>query len=310
MATNPDVHPLSEAIRQFNRFYTRQIGVLQEGVLESPFSLAEARVLYELAHREDATASELAHELRLDHGYLSRILRRFEREGLLKKRTSETDGRRRHLRLTSKGQEAFSELDKRSQDEISAMLGTLSPEDQRRLVGAARTMEQLLGPETKRQTSYRLRTHQPGDIGWVIERHGALYAEEYGWSPAFEALVAEIAAAFLRDYNPVKERCWIAERDGERVGCVFVVERSETVAQLRMLLVEPAARGLGLGARLVDECLAFARSAGYASMMLWTNSDLHAARHLYQKASFRLVEEEPHHSFGHDLVGQTWEVTL
>ncbi|MGI9173956.1 MAG: bifunctional helix-turn-helix transcriptional regulator/GNAT family N-acetyltransferase, partial [Rhodothermales bacterium] len=281
MAATTDVHPHAEAIRRFNRFYTRQIGVLQEGLLESPFSLTEARVLYELAHREDATATDLAGDLRLDHGYLSRILRRFEQEGLLAKRTSEADGRRRHLHLTPAGRDAFGELDERSQNEIGATLDALSSERQRRLLGAMETIERLLSPEAEQQTSYQLRAHRPGDMGWVIERHGALYAKEYGWDAEFEALVAEISAAFLRSYNPAKERCWIAEVDGERVGCVFVVERTETVAQLRMLLVEPAARGMGLGRRLVDECLAFAREAGYASMMLWTNSVLHAARHIY-----------------------------
>ena len=314
MAATPDVHLQAEAVRRFNRFYTRQIGVLQEGLLESPFSLAEARVLYELAHCEDATATELASALHLDNGYLSRMLRRFERDDLLAKRTSKADGRRRHLRLTPQGQKAFGQLDRRSQSEIGALLDSLSPEDQNRLVGAMQTIERLLGRETEERTSYetayQLRTHRPGDMGWVIERHGALYAAEYGWDADFEALVAEISAAFLRNYNPARERCWIAEVEGERVGCVFVVERAETVAQLRMLLVEPAARGMGLGKRLVDECLAFAREAGYTSMMLWTNSVLHAARHIYEQADFRLVEEEHHHSFGHDLVGQNWEVTL
>ena len=314
MAATPDVHLQTEAVRRFNRFYTRQIGVLQEGLLESPFSLAEARVLYELAHQENATATDLAGNLRLDHGYLSRILRRFEHDGLLAKRTSETDARRRHLRLTPEGRDAFNELGERSQDEIRSTLGTLSLKDQHRLVGAMQTIERLLGPEAEERTSYetayQLRAHRPGDMGWVIERHGALYAKECGWDAEFEALVSEIAAAFLRGYNPAKERCWIAEVEGERVGCVFVVERAETVAQLRMLLVEPVARGMGLGKRLVDECLAFARGAGYASMMLWTNSVLHAARHIYEQAGFRLAHEEPHHSFGRDLVGQNWEVVL
>ena len=306
----PDVRECAETVRRFNRFYTRQIGVLHEGLLQSPFSLAEARVLYELAHQADVTATELATRLGLDAGYLSRILRRFREKGLVERRPSPSDRRQHHLRLTDTGREAFAALDVRSHEEASALLSALPSEAQGRLVGAMQTVERLLGPEPDVTPTVLLRPHRPGDMGWTIERHAALYAEEYGWNAEFEALVADIAAAFLRDYKPEKERCWIAEVEGERVGCVFVVQRSADVAQLRMLLVEPQARGLGLGSRLVDECLAFARQAGYGRMMLWTNSVLHAARRLYERAGFRLTGEEPHHSFGHDLVGQTWERAL
>ena len=306
----PDVRECAETVRRFNRFYTRQIGVLHEGLLQSPFSLAEARVLYELAHQADVTATELATRLGLDAGYLSRILRRFREKGLVERRPSPSDRRQHHLRLTDAGREAFAALDVRSHEEASALLSALPSEAQGRLVGAMQTVERLLGPEPDVTPTVLLRPHRPGDMGWTIERHAALYAEEYGWNAEFEALVADIAAAFLRDYKPEKERCWIAEVEGERVGCVFVVQRSADVAQLRMLLVEPQARGLGLGSRLVDECLAFARQAGYGRMLLWTNSVLHAARRLYEKAGFELTGEEPHHSFGHDLVGQTWERAL
>ena len=303
----PDVRECAETVRRFNRFYTRRIGVLHEGLLQSPFSLAEARVLYELAHQADVTATELATRLGLDAGYLSRILRRFREKGLVERRPSPSDRRQHHLRLTDTGREAFAALDVRSHEEASALLSALPSEAQGRLVGAMQTVERLLGPEPDVTPTVLLRPHRPGDMGWTIERHAALYAEEYGWNAKFEALVADIAAAFLRDYKPEKERCWIAEVEGERVGCVFVVQRSADVAQLRMLLVEPAARGLGLGTRLVDECLRFARQAGYGRMMLWTNSVLHAARRLYERAGFELTGEEPHHSFGHDLIGQTWE---
>lgn len=299
-----------EAVRRFNRFYTKQIGVLQDGLLSSPFSLTEARVLYELAHRDKPTASEFGKELGLDAGYLSRILRGFEKRGLVEKGPSETDGRQSLLWLTEQGREAFAPLDARSRDEIGAMLDNLSAAQQGRLTEAMRTIEALLGARPDSKAPYLLRPHQPGDMGWVVSRHGVLYAREYGWDERFEALVAEIAAAFIRTFDPKRERCWIAEKDGENVGSVFLVAQSETVAKLRLLLVEPEARGLGIGARLVDECVRFARQAGYRKITLWTNDVLHAARHIYQRAGFQLVHEEPHHSFGHDLNGQTWELTL
>ncbi len=300
----------AEVVRRFNRFYTKQIGVLQEGLLQSPFSLTEARVLYELAHHENITASELGRALGLDAGYLSRILRRFEYCGFLEKTPSPTDGRRSHLRLTQHGQEAFAPLNQRSHDEVAAMLDTFSTAEQNRLLDAMRTIEEILGAQPAKTAPYLLRPHQPGDMGWVIHRHGVLYAQEYGWDEQFEALVAEIAAKFIQHFDPKRERCWIAERNGEIVGSVFLVRQSDEVAKLRLLLVEPAARGLGIGGRLVEECIRFARQAGYKTIRLWTNDVLVAARHIYQKAGFRLVEAEPHHSFGHDLVGETWELKL
>jgi DNA-binding MarR family transcriptional regulator/N-acetylglutamate synthase-like GNAT family acetyltransferase len=297
-------------VRHFNRFWTRQIGVLREEYLESPFSLTEVRVLYELAHGEETTASELGEELGLDAGYLSRILRGFEKHGLIHKRPSEADGRRRLLRLTDRGREAFAPLDARSRSEIGAMLGGMSITGQERLVGAMRTIERLLSARPEPVVPYLLRPHQPGDMGWVVHRHGVLYAREYGWDERFEALVAEIVAKFIQQYDPRLERCWIAERDGEIVGCVFLVGESEEIAKLRLLLVEPEARGLGIGSRLVEECIRFARQAGYLKITLWTNDVLNSARHIYEGMGFRLVHEKPHHSFGHDLVGQTWELML
>jgi DNA-binding MarR family transcriptional regulator/GNAT superfamily N-acetyltransferase len=306
-----DPAPIS-AVRRFNRFYTRRIGVLNEGHLRSPFSLAEVRVLYELSHRENLTAALLGKELGLDAGYLSRILRRFEKQGFVGRTPSAADGRQSHLRLTDAGRETFATLNARSTDEIAAMLAALAPAEQRRLVDAMRTIERLLGAPPEPGTPYLLRPHQPGDIGWVIHRHGALYAQEYGWDERFEALVAEIAAKFIQNLDPRRERCWIAERDGESVGSVFLVRHPDAagVAKLRLLLVEPSARGLGIGTRLVDECVRFARRAGYRTITLWTQSMLHAARHIYEQAGFRLVREEPHQSFGHDLVGETWELEL
>jgi DNA-binding MarR family transcriptional regulator/GNAT superfamily N-acetyltransferase len=297
-------------VRHFNRFWTRQIGVLREGYLESPFSLTEVRVLYELAHREETTASELGEELGLDAGYLSRILRGFEKHGLIHKRPSEADGRRRLLRLTERGREAFAPLDARSRSEIGAMLGGMSIAGQERLVKAMRAIERLLSGRHDLVVPYLLRPHRPGDMGWVVHRHGVLYAREYGWDETFEALVAEIVAKFIQQYDPRLERCWIAERDDEIVGCVFLVRESEEIAKLRLLLVEPEARGLGIGSRLVEECIRFAQQAGYLKIRLWTNDVLNSARRIYEAMGFRLVHEKPHHSFGHDLVGQTWELML
>jgi len=299
-----------EATRRFNRFYTRKIGVLHEGLLHTPFSLAESRVLYELAHRDRPTAADLAKELDLDAGYLSRILRGFEKRGLIEKSPSQSDGRQSLLTLSEDGRQAFAPLNVRAREEIGGMLGGLSPTAQGQLVEAMDTIERLLGAAPERKAPYLLRPHQPGDIGWVIGRHGAIYAQEYGWDETFEALVAEIAAKFLRNFDPKLERCWIAEKDGENVGSVFLVKQSKTTAKLRLLIVDPKARGLGIGARLVDECVRFARMAGYRKVTLWTNSVLHAARHIYQTVGFTLAREEPHHSFGHDLVGQYWKLTL
>jgi DNA-binding MarR family transcriptional regulator/N-acetylglutamate synthase-like GNAT family acetyltransferase len=300
------------AVRHFNRFYTRQIGVLREGLLHSPYSLTEARILFELAHRDHLTASDLCRELGLDAGYLSRILARLEQQGLVDRVRSETDGRQRLLRLTPEGERAFAPLDQRARDEVGEMLNELSEGDQERLLKAIHTIENLLdkGKGFKFSEPFFLRSHEPGDMGWIIHRHGALYAQEYGWDERFEALVAQIVADFIDHYNPARERCWIAEIDGEIVGSVVVVQASETVAKLRLLLVEPRARGLGLGTRLVKECIRFARRSGYQKLMLWTNSVLVEARHIYQKSGFTLIAQEAHHSFGHDLIGETWELVL
>jgi DNA-binding MarR family transcriptional regulator/GNAT superfamily N-acetyltransferase len=298
------------AVRHFNRFFTRQIGVLREGLLHSPYSLTEARILFELAHRDHLTATGLCRELGLDAGYLSRILASLEQQGLIEKVRSENDGRQRLLRLTSEGENAFALLDQRSRDEVSEMLNDLSEVDQQRLLKAMQTIESVLDKGFKFSEPFVLRPHEPGDMGWVTHRHGVLYAQEYGWDEHFEALVAQIVADFINNYNPARERCWIAEMNNEIVGSVFVVQSSETVAKLRLLLVEPRARGLGLGTRLVQECIRFARRSGYQKLMLWTNSVLIEARHIYQKTGFTLVAQEPHHSFGHDLIGETWELVL
>jgi len=305
-----DLEARVEAIRRFNRLFTRRIGVLREGLLHSSYSLTEARVLFELANREELSASELVRELGLDPGYMSRTLGGLERQGLVEKVRSETDGRRRILSLTAEGEEAFEVLDSRSREEVSEMLGGLSEEEQRRLLEAMRTIEGIFEKGLKFSEPFVLRPHEPGDMGWVVYRHGVLYAGEYGWDERFEALVARIVADFIDGFDPKKERCWIAEMGGERVGCVFVVKASDAVAKLRLLLVEPEARGLGLGNRLVEECTRFARNRGYDKLTLWTNSVLDAARHIYEEHGFVLVEEEEHHSFGHDLVGQNWELVL
>jgi DNA-binding MarR family transcriptional regulator/GNAT superfamily N-acetyltransferase len=298
------------AIRRFNRFYTKHIGVLREGHLDSPFSLTEVRVLYELAHQDGPTAAELTRELGLDSGYLSRILRSFERRELIEKTRSEVDARQAHLRLTAAGRAAFAGLDSRADEEIVGLVERVAHDDRRRLTDAMRTIERVLAPGADARPTYVIRTHQPGDIGWVVYRHGVLYAREYGWDERFEALVAQIVAEFVHNFDARRERCWIAEVEGERVGSVFLVKKSDTVAKLRLLLVEPTARGLGIGHRLVDECIHFARLSQYRRITLWTNSILHAARRIYEQAGFRLVSEEPHAMFGVDLTGQTWELDL
>lgn len=297
-------------VRAFNRFYTQTIGVLDEGLLDSSFSLTEGRLLWELAHRDDLTAGELARALNLDPGYVSRMLARFRGRGLVAREVSATDRRRRHLALTKRGARAFAPLDRRAHDEVAALLGRLAPGERRRLLQSLQTVESLLGARTERVAPYVLRPHRAGDIGWVVARHGALYHEEYGWDLTFEALVAEIGAKFLRNFDPRREHCWIAERDGVPVGSVFCVAHSRRVAKLRLLLVEPAARGSGLGAALVAECIRFARAAGYHTLTLWTNDVLVAARRIYERCGFRLVRQEKHHSFGHDLVGQYWKLPL
>jgi DNA-binding MarR family transcriptional regulator/N-acetylglutamate synthase-like GNAT family acetyltransferase len=299
-----------EAVRQFNRFYTQRIGVLHEGLLRSPFSLTEVRVLYELAHTERPVASELSKNLGLDPGYLSRILSSFKAKGLINSKPSEQDGRQSVLWLTEQGKAAFAPLNERASDEIHTLLSPLAESEQIRLVEAMERIKELLSLHQKTKLPYLLRPHQPGDMGWVVHRHGVLYAQEYGWDETFEALVAGIVAKFIQNFDPKRERCWIAEIEEEIVGSVFLVKESETVSKLRLLLVEPKARGLGIGKRMVNECIRFARHAGYSKIMLWTNHVLIAARHIYEAAGFKLVLEEPHRSFGHDLVGETWELEL
>jgi DNA-binding MarR family transcriptional regulator/N-acetylglutamate synthase-like GNAT family acetyltransferase len=300
----------AEQLRCFSRFYTRELGLLDAGLLESRFSLTEARILYEIAHADGVTAGELCSSLRMDAGYVSRILARFSRERLLSRRPSEADRRRLILALTPKGRAEFAVLDRRSHQEARAKLGRLPEREQQDLVESLERVERLLGEVTPTPAPCILRPHQPGDMGWVISRHGALYAREYDWDISFETLVAGIVTDFLRSHDPRREHCWIAERNGERAGCIFLVRQSDKVAKLRLLLVEPEVRGCGLGRRLVTECLGFASQAGYQKVTLWTNSVLHAARRIYEQAGFGLVKEEQHHSFGKDLVGQNWEVAL
>lgn len=306
-------HPGKEridAVRAFNRFYTRQIGLLDEGLLKSPFSLTEARVLYELANRDGLVASDLVRDLGLDPGYVSRLLKKFEERGLVERAASEVDARRASIAITQAGRQAFAPLNQGSHDQVRALLDHLAPSDQDRLVKAMRTVQDLLGDKSEPKEAYILRPLQVGDIGWVTRRQGMLYTEEYGWDGTYEALVAEILAEFVRKFDPKWEHAWIAERDGEVVGSVFIVRKSPEVAKLRLLYVEPSARGLGIGRRLVDECIAFSRAKGYRTLTLWTNDILGSARRIYQAAGFKLVDEERHHSFGKDLVGQTWDLDL
>jgi DNA-binding MarR family transcriptional regulator/GNAT superfamily N-acetyltransferase len=298
------------AVREFNRFYTSRIGVLDEGYLSSRLSLTEVRVLYELAHRGSATASELGRDLGIDPGYLSRILRGFSRRGVVTRTTATDDARKAVLRLTARGKATVAPLEARARDQIGALLKGVPAAEQDRLVASMRTVERALQPDTTGIPKIALRSHRPGDMGWVVERHGALYWQEYGWDESFEALVADIVAKFIAHLDRKRERCWIAELEGERVGCVFCVKKSKTVAKLRLLLVEPQARGLGIGARLVDECIIFARTAGYRELTLWTNDVLVSARRIYESAGFVLVESERHRSFGKALVGQNWRLRL
>jgi DNA-binding MarR family transcriptional regulator/GNAT superfamily N-acetyltransferase len=298
------------AIRKFNRFYTKQIGVLDAGFLDSPYSLTEVRILYELASGDRSTATALARSLALDLGYVSRIISAFARKGLVIRKRSATDGRETHLSLSPKGRTLFRDLDSRQQQQVEKMLQTVSPESRGVLLGSLDTVEAILGtPETA--ASVTIRRHRPGDMGWIIHRQAVLYHQEYGWNEEYEAIVAEILARFIRKFDAKCERSWIAERNGQIVGSIFCVCRSPTTAQLRLLYVEPSARGLGLGTRLVKECVDFARSHGYRRIVLWTQSNLHSARRIYEAAGFHLVEEEHHSSFGkNDLVAQTWELSL
>ncbi|MBA9004700.1 bifunctional helix-turn-helix transcriptional regulator/GNAT family N-acetyltransferase [Thermomonospora cellulosilytica] len=297
------------AVRSFNRCYTRIIGVLGEGLLHTPYSLTEARVIFELGRREVAEVAALRRDLDLDPGYLSRMLARFESDGLIVRERAPGDARRQVARLTPAGRDVQEMLDKRAGEDIGALLERVPQTDRARLLTAMRTVQNLLAEPAPRSPVV-LRQPRPGDLGWVVQRNGELYAAEYGWDHTYEALVARIVADFAADHDPGRERAWIAELDGERVGAVFCVRREETVAQLRLLLVEPSARGRGVGTRLVDECLRFAAGAGYAEMMLWTNDCLTAARRVYERAGFVLESQEPHHSFGRDLVGQYWRRPL
>jgi DNA-binding MarR family transcriptional regulator/N-acetylglutamate synthase-like GNAT family acetyltransferase len=300
-----------QAVRSFNRFYTRHIGVLQHAWLGSPFPLPEARVLYEIAHHQQPTATDIGKELDLDAGYLSRMLRSLEHRGFVRRTRSDADGRRAHLSLTPRGHAAFARLNQQTEEDVAARLRKLPASDQRRLVTAMAVIQELLGEKQITPTSFVLRPPHAGDLGWVVHRQGAVYAEEYGYNEEFEALAAEIVAEFVQHLRPSKERCWIAEKDGEIVGSVFLVRKTDTVAKLRLLLVEPSARGLGIGSRLIDECVRFAGQAGYRKITLWTQSELLAARRLYKKAGFTLTAKKPHDSFGRKgLVAETWDLRL
>ena len=298
------------AVRQFNRFYTRQIGLLDEGLHHTPFSLTEVRVMYEIFHHPGITATGVREALALDAGYLSRLLRGLRRQGLVSARAEPADRRRRTLTLTERGLRTFEGLDARSSQEVGAMLARLSRPERRELVRAMRGIEGLLARPAESSKQVVLRGPLPGELGWVVKRHGEIYAAEYGWNAEFEGLVAGIVGQFAAGYDPRLERCWIAELRGEPAGSIFLVKDTPKVAKLRLLLVEPWARGHGVGARLVDACLGFARRAGYDRVRLWTNAELHAARRLYERAGFRLVEESRAHRFGHDQVFQTWELDL
>lgn len=297
-------------VRRFNRFYTQKIGVLKDGLLGGGYSLTQVRVLYEIVNHGPLTATDLGQSLGLDAGYVSRILGGFKKDRLIKKTKSSLDGRQYGISITEKGKREFQPLDKCAGKEIEKLLKPLSEGQRRRLIEACDEIQQALGDGAKAHEPYLLRPHQPGDMGWVVERHGAIYAEEYHWNERFESLVAKIISKFLDNYDSRYERCWIAEMERQRVGSVFLVKKTKTIAQLRLLFVDPKARGSGIGRRLVDECIHFARTVGFRKIVLWTNDVLLAARHIYEKAGFQLVKEERHHSFGHDLTGQYWELKL
>ncbi len=301
------------AVRRFNRFYTRQIGVLRKGYLDSPYSLGEMRVLYEIAHGGAQTASDVARALDLDAGYLSRVLRSFEKQGLISRKTSAKDARQSHLALTARGEKTFAPLERRSQEHVAELLGHLQPAEQDKLVSAMREIETVIGGtpplETERPIPL-LRAPKPGDYGWIVARHAELYLQEYGWGEPFEGLCAGIVADFANKNDPARERCWIAELNGENVGSIFLVKDNDDVARIRLLLVDPKGRGLGLGTRLVDECISFARAAGYKQVTLWTHSVLTAARHVYEKAGFTLTSSEPRRTWGKDVVAEFWDLNL
>ncbi|HYB86956.1 MAG TPA: helix-turn-helix domain-containing GNAT family N-acetyltransferase [Streptosporangiaceae bacterium] len=297
------------AVREFTRFYTNLLGLLREGLLDSPYSMTEARVLFELARQDAVEAAHLRRWLDIDAGYLSRMLARFEADGLVTKARSPADGRRQVIGLTPAGRAVFTTLDARSGDQIRALLAGLTPAGRERLTAAMASIRELIGPAPP-PAAFVLRPPAPGDLGWVVQRHGALYAAEYGWEASFEALVARIVADYAARDDHRGEAAWIAELDGEPAGCVFCMRKTGTTAQLRLLLVEPRARGLGMGGRLVGECVSFARRSGYREIVLWTNDVLHAARRIYQRAGFQLISAQPHHAFGHDLVEQDWQLPL
>ncbi|HEX6232462.1 MAG TPA: helix-turn-helix domain-containing GNAT family N-acetyltransferase [Jiangellaceae bacterium] len=298
------------AVRSFSRFFTRVIGVLDEGLLRSPYSLTEARVIFELAQAELTEVVELRRRLGLDAGYLSRILARFEMDGVVVRRRSGVDARRQTVQLTDAGRDVFALLDSRSAEQVGRLLSTVPETDQQRVMAAMATIESALASHSP-GPQVTLRALRPGDLGWIVHRHGILYANEYRWDETFEALVAQIVADYVANRHPRRDNAWIAELNGQPAGCVFCVHGDDTqTAKLRLLLVEPSARGLGIGGRLVDECIRFAREAGYEAVTLWTNDVLTAARHIYERAGFTLVKEEPHRSFGHDLVGQYWHLPL
>ncbi|HWE22436.1 MAG TPA: helix-turn-helix domain-containing GNAT family N-acetyltransferase [Myxococcales bacterium] len=299
------------AVRHFSRFYTRKIGVLTDGLLDSALSLTEVRILYELCNAPNSAAADLRARLGVDAGYLSRILRSFEKRGWILRRPAQGDGRRQILEPTRSGRALFESLNARSNAQVRHLLSGIGVPRLEQLGQALRTVEEVLEPKRTSSSTYLLRTHRPGDIGWVVYRHGVLYSQEWGYDERFEALVARIAAGFVESFDPAAERCWIAEKDGERVGSVFLVRKSKRVAKLRLLLVEPSARGLGIGKRLVEECVRFARQCRYRKIVLWTQSELRAARRIYQQAGFRLTGTERHRSWGRDdLVSESWELAL
>lgn len=301
---------LIQSVRQFNRFYTRRIGLLQESWLQSPYTLTEVRVLYELSARKRATATELWRDLGLDAGYLSRMMRKFEDQALVARVRSPKDKRQSFVSLTTKGRKRFAPLERRQIEEVGAMLKSVAAPDRHRLLEAMGVIQHALNGATA-AAKYRLRSHRPGDMGWVVHRHGVLYSREWGYDERFEALVAGIVSEFVENFDPDRERCWIAERNGETLGSIFLVHKSDTVAKLRLLLVEPTARGMGIGKRLVSECVNFARSAGYKKIVLWTQSELAAARHLYEQAGFQLVSTKKHSSWSRkDLIAESWALTL
>jgi DNA-binding MarR family transcriptional regulator/GNAT superfamily N-acetyltransferase len=302
------------AVRRFNRFYTRQIGVLRKNFLNSPYSLGEARVLYEIGNGNARTATEIGRTLDLDAGYLSRVLRDFEKRALIRRETSERDARQSHLTLSPRGREAFALLNRLSQRDIGAMLSKLAPARQTQLIAAMNTIERLLGGEDRaklpERRGYIVREPRHGDFGWIVKRNAEIYAEEYGWTAPFEGVCSQIVADFVNKFDAKRERCWIAEMDGENVGSIMLAKESDDTARIRLLLVDPKARGLGVGARLVNECLRFARRTGYKKITLWTHSVLTAARHIYQKAGFRLMRTERHSSWGRPVISEHWDLQL